>query len=79
MKRPAVIFLCGAAPLVAYVLWGVVNPWTAVAMIVLAFAGTQLSRPVLERMGEETFRAWTRWTVVAAGTFYLASGCAMLA
>ena len=28
MKRPAVIFLCGAALLVAYVLWGIVNPWT---------------------------------------------------
>jgi len=56
---------------------GAVNPWTAVAMIVLALAGTQLSRPVLERMGEETFRSWTRWTVMATGTFYLASGCLM--
>ena len=28
MKRPAVIFLCGAALLAAFVLRGVVNPWT---------------------------------------------------
>lgn len=28
MKRPAAIFLCGAALLVAFVLRGVINPWT---------------------------------------------------
>ena len=28
MKRPAVIFLCGAALLVAFILRGVTNPWT---------------------------------------------------
>jgi uncharacterized membrane protein YfcA len=34
--------------------FGAVDPWIAAAMIVLAFAGTQLSRPVLERMGERS-------------------------
>jgi hypothetical protein len=47
-------------------------------MVILAFAGTTLSRRVLERMNDESFRFWTRWTVVAVGLFYLGSGALLL-
>jgi uncharacterized membrane protein YfcA len=57
---------------------GTVDPWLAAAMVVLAFAGTSLSRRVLERMNDAAFRRWTRWAVMATGTFYLGSGIAML-
>lgn len=43
-------------------------------MVLLAFLGTSLSRPVLERMSDASFRQWTRWTVMTLGALYLASG-----
>jgi uncharacterized protein len=55
-----------------------VNPWTAAMMVLLAFGGTQLSRQVLERMNDESFRFWTRWTVIVTGLFYLVSGALLL-
>jgi len=58
---------------------GAVDPWIAGVMVLLAFGGTQLSRRVLERMNDESFRFWTRWTVIATGLFYLASGVILLA
>jgi uncharacterized membrane protein YfcA len=48
--------------------------WIAVSMVLLAFAGTSLSRQVLERISDSAFRRWTRWTVTALGVVYLASG-----
>ena len=57
---------------------GSVEPWLAAMMVLLAFAGTQASRPVLERMNDESFRFWTRWTVLTTGAFYLASGILLL-
>src|SRR6185369_17118751 len=57
---------------------GAVNPWITAMMVLLAFAGTQLSRHVVERMNDESFRFWTRWTVIAAGVFYLGSGIVLL-
>ena len=51
-----------------------VTPWLAAAMVILAFVGTSLSRQVLERMSDASFRQWTRWTVMTLGVFYLASG-----
>src|SRR5438552_1801537 len=57
---------------------GTVEPWLAAAMVVLAFIGTSLSRRVLERMDDAAFRRWTRWAVMATGTFYLGSGIALL-
>ena len=48
--------------------------WIAAIMVLLAFAGTSLSRQVLERISETAFRQWTRWTVTALGAVYLASG-----
>ncbi len=57
---------------------GNVEPWLAAMMVILAFAGTQLSRRVLERMNDASFRWWTRWTVMSLGVFYLGSGIALL-
>ncbi len=57
---------------------GTVDPWLAGAMVVLAFTGTTLSRRVLERMNDAAFRRWTRWAVMATGTYYLGSGIALL-
>jgi len=57
---------------------GEIEPWLAAIMIALAFAGTSLSRGVLERMNDASFRAWTRWTVMGVGLFYLGSGVSLL-
>jgi uncharacterized membrane protein YfcA len=56
-----------------------VEPWLAAMMVLLAFTGTSLSRRVLERMDDRSFRFWTRWTVMVLGVFYLGSGALMLA
>ena len=53
---------------------GEVSPWLIPTMVLLAFLGTSLSRPVLERMSDASFRQWTRWTVMTLGALYLASG-----
>jgi uncharacterized membrane protein YfcA len=57
---------------------GRVNPWIGVMMVVLAIAGTSLSRHVLERMNDVSFRQWTRWTVLTLGALYLVNGIGML-
>jgi uncharacterized membrane protein YfcA len=57
---------------------GNVHPGLAAIMVVLAFTGTSLSKHVLARMNDQSFRFWTRWTVMTLGLFYLASGVAML-
>lgn len=53
------------------------DPWLAAAMIALALTGTSISRHVLERMNDKSFRLWTRWTVMTLGFFYLVSGAWM--
>ena len=58
---------------------GEVAPLVAALMVALAFAGTSLSRQVLERINDSDFRAWTKWTVTAIGIVYLASGAWMIA
>lgn len=58
---------------------GAVEPWIGVMMVLLAFTGTQLSRHVLERMNDESFRFWTRTAVMVTGAFYLVSGTLLLA
>ena len=57
---------------------GTVEFWLAVLMVGLAIAGTTLSRRVLERLTDASFRKWTRWTVMVAGVVYLSSGVTML-
>ena len=56
---------------------GNVHPGLAAGMVALALVGTSLSRHVLERMNDQSFRFWTRWTVMTLGLFYLASGVSM--
>ncbi|HUQ73185.1 MAG TPA: TSUP family transporter [Burkholderiales bacterium] len=51
-----------------------VEPALAATMVVLAIVGTSLSRQVLERISDASFRQWTRWTVMTLGVMYLASG-----
>jgi uncharacterized membrane protein YfcA len=53
--------------------WGVAG-----MMIALAVVGTTLSRTVLEKMNDTSFRQWTRWTVMTVGVVYLVSGVALL-
>ena len=50
----------------------------AAVMVVLALAGTRLSKQVLERMTDTSFRQWTRRTVMGVGLVYGAMGVAML-
>ena len=57
---------------------GDVEPLLGAMMVVLAIVGTSLSRRVLDRMSDESFRFWTRWTVMSLGVFYLGSGIVML-
>lgn len=57
---------------------GNVHPHLAAMMVLLAFTGTSLSRRVLERMDDASFRFWTRSTVMTLGLFYTASGAWML-
>jgi uncharacterized membrane protein YfcA len=57
---------------------GAVDYRLAALMVALAIAGTTLSRRVLERLTDASFRQWTRWTVMVAGVVYLASGLKML-
>ncbi|HXN15090.1 MAG TPA: hypothetical protein VN878_01855, partial [Usitatibacter sp.] len=56
-----------------------VEPWIGAMMVALALLGTTLSRRALEGIDDAAFRRWSRWTVMAIGAFYLASGAAMLA
>jgi uncharacterized protein len=55
-----------------------VHPFLGAMMVILAFAGTSLSQPVLKRMNDTSFRFWTRWTVMSLGVFYLMSGVVLL-
>jgi uncharacterized membrane protein YfcA len=55
-----------------------VTPLLAGTMVALAFVGTSLSRQVLERISDTSFRQWTRWTVMTLGVMYLASGLRLL-
>jgi uncharacterized membrane protein YfcA len=57
---------------------GSVHPVLGAIMVGLALVGTSLSKHVLARMDDASFRFWTRWTVMTLGVFYLGSGVAML-
>jgi uncharacterized protein len=50
------------------------EPVLAVTMVALAFVGTSLSKRVLERMTDASFRTWTRWTVMSVAATYLVGG-----
>jgi uncharacterized protein len=57
---------------------GAVEPWLAGMMIALAVLGTNLSRFVLDKMDDKSFRFWTRATVVVLGIYYTANGLWLL-
>ncbi|HYC36924.1 MAG TPA: sulfite exporter TauE/SafE family protein [Usitatibacter sp.] len=57
---------------------GNVEPWIGAMMVALAVTGTTLSRRVLERMNDASFRQWTRWTVMTLGMLYLGQGLYLL-
>jgi hypothetical protein len=57
---------------------GEISLMVAAGMVALAIAGTRLSRNVLERMSDASFRRWTRRTVMAVGMAYGVMGVAML-
>src|SRR5258705_754789 len=42
-----------------------VDPWLAGLMVILAFTGTSLSRPVLSKLCDTSFAFWTRCTLIA--------------
>lgn len=65
--------------LVAAAQRGTVDPWLGAMMVALAIAGTTLSRRVLERLTDASFRRWTRWAVMTMGAIYLATGAVLLA
>jgi len=63
---------------VAAVAGASVHPVVGAMMVALAVAGTSLSRSVLEKMNDASFRQWTRWTVMTVGVLYLGSGASLL-
>ena len=58
---------------------GSIDFWLGALMVALAIAGTTMSRRILERLTDASFRQWTRWAVMSMGVFYLASGAWLLA
>jgi uncharacterized membrane protein YfcA len=58
---------------------GTVDFWLGVMMVVLAITGTTLSRRVLEKLTDASFRQWTRRTVLTMAAIYLVTGAWMLA
>nr|WP_257215240.1 sulfite exporter TauE/SafE family protein [Pollutimonas harenae] len=50
-----------------------------VIAVVMAIAGTTLSKFVLEKLTDHQFRRWTQWIVVSIGAVYLTQGLYVLA
>ena len=57
---------------------GTLSPWVMALAVVLAVAGTSLSRRVLDRMTDTQFIAWSRRIIVALSAAYLAQGAWLL-
>jgi hypothetical protein len=55
-----------------------VPPLALVAAVLLAMAGTTLSRRVLEAMSDVAFRAWTQRLILAIGAVYTVQGIVMV-
>jgi uncharacterized membrane protein YfcA len=58
---------------------GTVDWELGILMIALAITGTTLSRRILEKLTDASFRKWTRWTVMTTGVVYLSTGAWLLA
>jgi uncharacterized membrane protein YfcA len=55
-----------------------IDPVLAAAAVAASMVGTSLARPVVMRMSETQYRAWTFYIISAIGAFYLASGLYLL-
>jgi uncharacterized membrane protein YfcA len=55
-----------------------VAPVAVLLAIVLAMAGAQLARPVLEALSDRQFRTWSRRLIVATASVYLVQGLYLL-
>lgn len=56
-----------------------IPPLALVAAVLLAMAGTTLSRRVLEAMSDVQFRTWTQRLILAIGAVYTVQGLVLLA
>ena len=52
----------------------VVPTWAIVASVILAIAGTNLAKTLLERMSDVQFRRWMKALMITIGAFYMAQG-----
>lgn len=57
---------------------GSVEPELALTMVACAVIGTTLSRRVLDRLTDASFRKWTRLSVIVMGVIYIAWGSWLL-
>ena len=55
-----------------------VAPMAVLLAVVLAIAGTQLSRPVLDALSDRQFRTWSRRLIVTTAAVYLIQGLYLL-
>jgi len=55
-----------------------ISPALVAMLVTLSFIGTSMSRKVLERLTDASFRQWSRWTVMSLGVAYVVWGVAIL-
>lgn len=48
--------------------------WIMAMAVIVAIAGTSISKIVLDRLTDTQFRRWTRWIVMSVGCIYLGQG-----
>jgi uncharacterized protein len=51
-----------------------IEVWIMAVAIIMAIAGTSISKLVLDRLTDMQFRRWTRWIVMSIGVVYLGQG-----
>lgn len=54
------------------------DPWLAVLAVTASMLGTTLARPILERLSDEGFRAWTARIITVIALTYVAHGTWLL-
>ncbi len=73
-----IIFFGGISAMAAGSVFAGLSMPLIVASVVFAFAGTSLSKRVLEKMTDTNFRLWTQWLVMIMGVIYLSAGLWMM-
>ena len=70
------VTLAGATAATSFIsgILGMAGGMILMGVVLFAFAGTRLSRSVLERMTDASFRTWTRATILAVGAAHLVMG-----